>query len=65
LVLHPERHRFTMPPWLGSKEEADVLTLYLRSIAPDRPPGMAPSSDRQRSDSPGGGMGTDDSGSGE
>ena len=29
-----------MPPWCGTKEEAEVLTDYLMSIAPKTPRGM-------------------------
>jgi cytochrome bd-type quinol oxidase subunit 1 len=36
------RTRFTMPPWLGTPQEADVLADYLFSIRPPRPPGMLP-----------------------
>jgi mono/diheme cytochrome c family protein len=34
--------RFTMPPWAGAPEEAELLATYLSSIAPPRPPGMEP-----------------------
>jgi cytochrome bd-type quinol oxidase subunit 1 len=42
LVRSLDKHRFTMPPWCGRDEEADLLTGYLQSIAPPRPPGMLP-----------------------
>jgi cytochrome bd-type quinol oxidase subunit 1/mono/diheme cytochrome c family protein len=55
LVLHLDKHRFTMPPWCGTKEEAELLVQYLRAIAPERPQGMAPGSEKQHIDSSGGG----------
>jgi cytochrome bd-type quinol oxidase subunit 1 len=42
LVKDPDKTRFTMPPWWGTPEEADLLTEYLSSIAPMKPAGMAP-----------------------
>jgi cytochrome bd ubiquinol oxidase subunit I len=42
LVTHLSQERFTMPPWAGTPEEADLLTAYLSDIAPKRPTGMAP-----------------------
>jgi cytochrome bd ubiquinol oxidase subunit I len=43
LVTHLSQERFTMPPWAGTPEEADLLTAYLSEIAPKRPEGMLPS----------------------
>ncbi|MGO9111432.1 MAG: cytochrome ubiquinol oxidase subunit I [Thermoguttaceae bacterium] len=43
LVQNLDQHRFVMPPWCGTTEEADLLTDYLQSIAPQRPTGMLPS----------------------
>jgi hypothetical protein len=40
VVEHPEKAQFFMPPWAGTKEEAQLLTLYLQSIAPPHPAGM-------------------------
>jgi mono/diheme cytochrome c family protein len=42
--LIPELHqaRYLMPLWSGTPEEAELLAVYLQSIAPPRPPGMAP-----------------------
>ena len=42
LVGNLDKHRFTMPPWCGRDEEADLLADYLYSIAPQRPTGMLP-----------------------
>jgi mono/diheme cytochrome c family protein len=42
LVTHLSQERFTMPPWTGMPEEADLLTAYLSDIAPKRPEGMMP-----------------------
>ncbi|MGA2033053.1 MAG: cytochrome ubiquinol oxidase subunit I [Thermoguttaceae bacterium] len=43
--------RFTMPPWSGTPQEADLLVEYLVSIAPKRPGGMLPKmADRQMAD---------------
>jgi mono/diheme cytochrome c family protein len=39
-VLH--RTRFTMPQWLGTPAETELLTDYLLSIRPPRPKGMLP-----------------------
>ena len=36
------RTRFTMPPWSGTAEEANLLAAYLEHIAPPRPAGMRP-----------------------
>ena len=33
---------FFMPPWAGTSEEAKLLAVYLKSIAPERPEGMIP-----------------------
>jgi cytochrome d ubiquinol oxidase subunit I len=40
LALHPERVRFVMPPWAGTREEAELLVKYLKSIQPPYPRGM-------------------------
>ena len=45
LVQKLDQHRFTMPPWSGTPEEAELLTAYLSSIAPLKPAGMAPGVD--------------------
>ena len=37
-----DQTRFTMPPWSGTPEEAELLADYLYSIAPLKPAGMAP-----------------------
>ena len=42
LVNDLEHTRFTMPPWSGNGDEAELLTDYLTSIALDRPAGMLP-----------------------
>lgn len=42
LVKHLEVSHFFMPPWAGTDEEARLITDYLATIAPKRPPGMAP-----------------------
>ena len=42
LVRNLDKHRFTMPPWCGRDEEADLLADYIISIAPQRPTGMLP-----------------------
>jgi len=40
VVEHPEQAQFFMPPWAGTREEAELLTKYLISIAPPHPSGM-------------------------
>ncbi len=40
VVEHPEKARYFMPPWCGTKEEAILLTKYLFSIAPAHPANM-------------------------
>jgi cytochrome bd ubiquinol oxidase subunit I len=40
MVRNLHQTRFTMPPWCGLPEEADILAAYLKSIAPAAPPGM-------------------------
>jgi cytochrome bd-type quinol oxidase subunit 1 len=42
VVGHLNESTFFMPPWVGTPEEADVLTRYLSSIAYPRPGGMEP-----------------------
>ena len=42
LVGDLHRVRFEMPPWCGRPEEAELLTAYLKGIAPPRPRGMLP-----------------------
>ncbi len=42
LVLNLDRVHFTMPPWSGTPEEAELVAAYLQSIAPPRPTGMRP-----------------------
>jgi mono/diheme cytochrome c family protein len=37
-----DRTRFEMPPWCGTSEEAELLTAYLKGVAPPRPQGMLP-----------------------
>jgi cytochrome bd-type quinol oxidase subunit 1/mono/diheme cytochrome c family protein len=46
LIRELDKHRFTMPPWSGTPEEAELLTTYLSSIAPLKPAGMAPGAER-------------------
>lgn len=41
-VVHLERAHFFMPPWAGTREEAELITDYLTRIAPPRPSGMLP-----------------------
>jgi mono/diheme cytochrome c family protein len=62
LVLHLDKHRFTMPPWCGRFNEAELLTEYLTSIAPQRPTGMQPSRGMKLDDAPAGGGEEGDSG---
>ena len=42
LVHELDRTRFTMPPWAGTAEEAELLVAYLSEISPPRPAGMLP-----------------------
>ncbi len=42
LVEHLDVGNYSMPPWAGTPQEAEVLTDYLMSIAPPRPRGMLP-----------------------
>jgi len=42
VVGHLNEATFFMPPWVGTNEEAEVLTKYLSSIAYPRPGGMEP-----------------------
>jgi mono/diheme cytochrome c family protein len=42
LVKNLSRDRYTMPPWCGTPEEAELLVQYLAGIAPPRPAGMLP-----------------------
>jgi len=44
-MLHLDRAHFFMPPWSGTHEEAELITEYLMTIAPPRPPGMMPYDD--------------------
>jgi cytochrome bd-type quinol oxidase subunit 1/mono/diheme cytochrome c family protein len=46
VVGHLNEATFFMPPWVGTPEEADVLTRYLSSIAHPRPGGMKPGDGR-------------------
>ena len=41
LVNDLDRTRFTMPPWAGTPEEAELLVAYLSSSAPTYPPAAA------------------------
>ncbi len=50
LVRDLDRTRFTMPPWSGTPEEAELLTAYLHRIAPMKPAGMAPGAEKQSRD---------------
>jgi mono/diheme cytochrome c family protein len=46
-VIHDlDRTRFTMPPWSGTPEEAELLAAYLADIAPAKPAGMLPGGTR-------------------
>jgi len=40
VVQQPEKAHFFMPPWAGTKEEAELLAQYLGTIAPPHPSGM-------------------------
>lgn len=40
VVREPEKVHFFMPPWAGTREEAELLTKYLVTIAPPHPGGM-------------------------
>ncbi|MBI4864793.1 MAG: cytochrome ubiquinol oxidase subunit I [Candidatus Riflebacteria bacterium] len=42
LVNEPDSARFTMPPWSGTRDEAELLVAYLARVAPKRPSGMLP-----------------------
>lgn len=42
MVEHLHLAHFFMPPWSGTKEEAEILTVFLASVAPPRPQGMLP-----------------------
>jgi cytochrome bd-type quinol oxidase subunit 1/mono/diheme cytochrome c family protein len=42
LVRDLDRVHFTMPPWSGTPEEAELVAEYLQSIAPPSPKGMLP-----------------------
>jgi cytochrome bd ubiquinol oxidase subunit I len=42
LIENLDRAPFFMPPWAGTREEAQLLAAYLSSIAPPRPAGMEP-----------------------
>lgn len=42
MIENLDRAPFFMPPWAGTREEAKVLSVYLASISPPRPGGMAP-----------------------
>ena len=44
LIENLDRAPFFMPPWAGTREEAQLLAAYLSSIAPPRPAGMEPGS---------------------
>ena len=41
-IEHLDFAPFFMPPWAGTREEAQLLAAYLSSITPPRPRGMAP-----------------------
>jgi cytochrome bd-type quinol oxidase subunit 1/mono/diheme cytochrome c family protein len=40
VVLNLHKHRFEMPPFCGTRQEADLLTEYLHDTRPKRPTGM-------------------------
>lgn len=40
VAREPEKMHFFMPPWAGTREESELLTQYLISIAPAHPSGM-------------------------
>ena len=44
LVRDLDRVHFTMPPWSGTPEEAELVAAYLKSIALPSPKGMLPPS---------------------
>lgn len=50
LVGELDRTRFSMPPWSGTAEEADLVTAYLSSLALPMPQGMIPSTSPQGDD---------------
>lgn len=50
LVGELDRKRFSMPPWSGTPEEADLVTAYLSSLAPPMPKGMIPATSPQEDD---------------
>jgi mono/diheme cytochrome c family protein len=50
LIRDLHEKRFTMPPWSGTPEEADLLAAYLHSIAPPPPKGMRPPATRAEAD---------------
>ncbi|MBI2875793.1 MAG: cytochrome ubiquinol oxidase subunit I [Candidatus Tectomicrobia bacterium] len=52
VVLQPERIHFFMPPWAGTREEAELLTKYLVTLAPPHPAGMYYGNGRMPAESP-------------
>ncbi len=42
MVRHLNETHYFMPPWSGTPEEAELVTDYLLSIAPERPHGIYP-----------------------
>jgi mono/diheme cytochrome c family protein len=40
MTMRLHEHHFFMPHWAGTQEEAELLSVYLASIAPPRPTGM-------------------------
>jgi mono/diheme cytochrome c family protein len=40
MVENLHETQFFMPPWCGTKEEAEIVTDYLMTISPQRPQGM-------------------------
>lgn len=42
MVRHLHETHYFMPPWSGTAEEAELVTDYLLSIAPERPRGIYP-----------------------
>lgn len=46
MVSHLHETHFFMPPWSGTREEADLVTDYLLTLRPERPKGIYPNLER-------------------
>jgi mono/diheme cytochrome c family protein len=42
MIEHLDEGHFFMPPWAGTRKEAELLADYLETIALGRPAGMLP-----------------------